>query len=58
MMTNGRIYPTDTKKIGTFQVKRLYKDRIKIKNEKFDHLQQHYDNVPHDITNKSKTKKL
>lgn len=26
------------KKVGTFQVKRLYKDRIKIKNEKFDHL--------------------
>lgn len=58
--------PHRYKKIGTFQVKRLYKDRIKIKNEKFDHLQQlksvlpkhtwqYYDNVPHNITN-SKTK--
>jgi len=60
--------PHRNKKIGTFQVKRLYKDRIKIKNEKFEHLQQlksvlpkhtwqYYDNVPHNITS-NKTKKF
>lgn len=66
---NWKDLPHRHKKIGTFQVKKLYKDRIKIKNEKFDHLQQlksvlpkhtwqYYDNIPYNITNKSKTKKL
>lgn len=58
--------PLRNSKIGVYQVNKLYKEPIKIKNEKFNHLQQlksvlpkhtwqYYDNLPH-ISHKTKKK--